>query len=72
MRKFYQLINVLSTHLQSSTIEIIICLNLIESIKTELKYLRSDEYFENFYKKTEIIASNFNISLSNDKKDRRI
>lgn len=32
--------------------------------------LRSDEHFGNFYTKSEITASNLNISLSNDKKRR--
>jgi len=56
--------------LQSSTLDIIKCLKLVEATKVELERLRSDEHFNNFYTKSEITASNLNISLSNDKKRR--
>jgi len=61
-------VNVLSIHLQSSTLDIIKCLNLVEATITELECLRSDERFNIFYTKSEITASNLNISLSNNKK----
>ena len=63
-------VNTLSIHLQSSTLDIIKCLKLVEATKVELERLRSDEHFSNFYTKSEITASNLNISLSNHKKRR--
>jgi len=62
------IVNILSIHLQSSTLDIIKCLNLVEATIRELKCLRLDDYFSNFYTKSEITASNLNNSLSNDKK----
>lgn len=62
------IINILSIHLQSSTLDIIKCLNLIESTITELKLLRSDELFNKFYEKSEIMASKLNISIPNNYK----
>ena len=56
--------------MQSSTLDIIKCLILVEATKAELERLRSNEHFGNFYTKSEITASNLNISLSNDKKRR--
>jgi len=45
-------VNTLSIHLQSSTLDIIKCLKLVEATKVELERLRSDEHFSNFYTKS--------------------
>jgi hypothetical protein len=66
--KILSTVNTLSIHLQSSILDIIKCLKLAEATKAELERLRSNEHFSNFFTKSEITASNLNISLSNDKK----
>lgn len=60
-------VHTLSIHLQSSTIDTIKYLKLVETTKAELGRWRPDEYFSNFYTKFEITSSNLNISLSNYK-----
>ncbi|CAI6358341.1 unnamed protein product [Macrosiphum euphorbiae] len=64
-------INVLSIHLQSSYLDIIKCLNLIDATIKELQRLRSDEFFNNFYKKAQIMVSDLNISMDNYEKRQK-